>query len=324
MSSVVDGPTRGNGATSTRRILPIDQFKEAARGRWLEVLLALCIALRPAIERIGQHVACPVHGGENGDAFRLFPDANETGGGGCNTCGMKANGVSLLSWVLGIPPVSVARKGLAYLGLDDRASQSSRTGPKTPETLWAEAIEGHERIERYIVQGRGLSGPVPKSLRFHPEVWYPVTRTLSPCMLAPIYDIARVLKGLHCTWLAVKGNGKAGKDAKRVTPSPKGPNGEKITGHYRGSHIHVYDYIPGHTLAITEGIEDAIAIHQAVGCPVWAASSSSLMPSMVLPDDVGEILICADADEAGEKAFVLANRLVREGRSVRVIAPTTN
>lgn len=39
---------------------------KAASGRWDEVLSSLAPALRPALKAAPNHVACPIHGGENG------------------------------------------------------------------------------------------------------------------------------------------------------------------------------------------------------------------------------------------------------------------
>jgi hypothetical protein len=37
--------------------------KSAARGRWRSILNALAPQLQPALDRVGHHVACPVHVG---------------------------------------------------------------------------------------------------------------------------------------------------------------------------------------------------------------------------------------------------------------------
>lgn len=58
---------------------------KAASGRWDEVLSSLAPALRPALKAAPNHVACPIHGGENG--FRFFKDYRVSGSCICNTCG---------------------------------------------------------------------------------------------------------------------------------------------------------------------------------------------------------------------------------------------
>ncbi|WP_442758780.1 primase-helicase zinc-binding domain-containing protein [Shewanella halifaxensis] len=59
--------------------LQIETVRPYLNGQWLQVLAALVPELDAAIARKGRHVACPVHGGRDG--FRLFKDAEYTGGG---------------------------------------------------------------------------------------------------------------------------------------------------------------------------------------------------------------------------------------------------
>lgn len=75
----------------------IHTIKSALRGRWESVLARHAPALHPALQRRGQHVPCPIHGGRDG--FRVFRDVAETGGGVCNTCGVFHDGIALLAWV---------------------------------------------------------------------------------------------------------------------------------------------------------------------------------------------------------------------------------
>ena len=73
------------------------EIRQHAEGYWFEILEELAPGLIPAIEAHPNHVPCPVHGGVDG--FRLFDDAEETGGGICNTCGGFSNGFKILSWI---------------------------------------------------------------------------------------------------------------------------------------------------------------------------------------------------------------------------------
>ncbi|MGD9700389.1 DUF7146 domain-containing protein [Acinetobacter sp.] len=76
-----------------------NEVKAKAEGSWLIILSNLAPELNQAIERIGRHVPCPIKGGKDG--FRLFKDANVTGGGISNKDGPFNNGFSLLQWVKG-------------------------------------------------------------------------------------------------------------------------------------------------------------------------------------------------------------------------------
>ena len=77
--------------------LPAQEVKLSARGRWREIFASLAPTLKDAMDHAGRHVACPVHGGEDG--FRLFKDFEESGGSVCNTCGKFSDGFATLSWV---------------------------------------------------------------------------------------------------------------------------------------------------------------------------------------------------------------------------------
>ena len=73
-----------------------------ACGQWDQLIPALAPdpEMEAAIERgHRKHGHCPVHGGENGDAFRVYENFPETGGAVCNTCGGFANGFALLVWL---------------------------------------------------------------------------------------------------------------------------------------------------------------------------------------------------------------------------------
>ena len=75
-------------------------------------------------------------------------------------------------------------------------------------------------------------------------------------------------------------------------------------------------------LAITEGIENALAVRLATGWPTWAATSATLLSKVRLPASVREIAIWADHDKVGLAAAAkLESRLTEQGRSVRVHVP---
>lgn len=89
--------------------------KFSARGRWGSILSALAPQLQPALDRVGHHVACPVHGGKDG--YRVFSDVDESGGSVCNTCGVHPDGFATLMWVTGQDFKEVLRSVSEYLQL---------------------------------------------------------------------------------------------------------------------------------------------------------------------------------------------------------------
>lgn len=83
-------------------------------GGWLRLFNAVAPELDEALaahlRRATDHVACPVHGGRHGDGFRLFPDADATGGSVCNSCGLHSDGIATLSWLWRCSTTEVLRR----------------------------------------------------------------------------------------------------------------------------------------------------------------------------------------------------------------------
>lgn len=81
-------------------------------------------------------------------------------------------------------------------------------------------------------------------------------------------------------------------------------------------------------IAITEGVEDALAFHALSGLPTWAALSADFMPHLILPERFRQVTIVQDNDQPGkngrrsgpEAAQKLARRLLAEGRDVEILA----
>ena len=115
----------------------VKDVRRAAGGRWLDVLGALGPSgLKPAIERVGRHVPCPINGGKDG--FRLFPDAAETGGGISNWAGTFPNGFLLLSWLNGWSFSETVNRVGTYLGVRPRETSSRKQDRKASSNTSAE------------------------------------------------------------------------------------------------------------------------------------------------------------------------------------------
>ncbi|MDX8450700.1 toprim domain-containing protein [Mesorhizobium captivum] len=69
-------------------------------------------------------------------------------------------------------------------------------------------------------------------------------------------------------------------------------------------------------LAITEGVEDALSVHEATGLGAWAAGSASRLPALAdqVPGHVDCVTVLADDDAAGHRhAPALVERLIQRG-----------
>jgi putative DNA primase/helicase len=129
-----------------------------------------------------------------------------------------------------------------------------------------------------------------------------------PVMVARVEGQGGLL-GLHMTTLEPDGRGRREKRlAKGSRP--------------KGGAIRLFPLEAGQPLALAEGIETALAVREATGWPVWALVAASLLKEASLPPEVKEVVVCADHDKAGlEAAKALAQRLLREGRKVRLAVP---
>ena len=163
-------------------------------------------------------------------------------------------------------------------------------------------------VETYLV-GRGLHLIAPPTLRFHAGLKHP-SGGIWPAM------VALVTRGcddtplaIHRTFLARDGSGKAPVDPQKM-----------MLGPCTGGAVRLGPI--GDRLMIAEGIETALSAMQATGKSAWAALSTSGLRALDLPNDVRDVIVLADGDEAGEAAARdCAWRWKREGRRVRIARP---
>jgi hypothetical protein len=165
------------------------------------------------------------------------------------------------------------------------------------------------------LRARGLThGGRMSALRFHPKCWHRdegQTRSIPrPALIAAVTDGAGGLKGVHRTWLAPDGQGKAGVKTQR-----------RAMGHLLGNAVRLTPQ--DDILVVGEGIETMLSLVEAVpGLPVWAALSSGHLGAVLLPDRLQRLYIAIDRDPAGQRAAErLSARALDAGVAVRVLEP---
>ena len=168
------------------------------------------------------------------------------------------------------------------------------------EALWERAKPAHPILTRYL-RARGLSLEPPPTLRV-------VYLRGEPAMVARVEGPGGLL-GLHLTTLEPDGRGRR---EKKLAKGSKPKSGA----------IRLFPLEEGQPLALAEGVETALAVREATGWPVWATIAAPFMKEVVVPGEAKEVVIAADHDKAGlEAAHALAQRLIREGRQVRLAVP---
>ncbi len=186
--------------------------------------------------------------------------------------------------------------------------------------LWScrQSIEGTP-AEIYLRKARAYGGTLPATLGFlaprgeHPPAMIAAFGRATEAEPSSVCIADEAITGVHLTRLAPDGLQKAGTEADKI-----------MIGTPLGSPIVLA--APGDLggLAIAEGIEDALSVHEATGLGAWAAGAASFMPALAaaVPGWVECVTILVDDDKPGRtNADELAGRLERRGFSVRLIVP---
>jgi hypothetical protein len=173
------------------------------------------------------------------------------------------------------------------------------------QRLWAGSSKIAGSPAEQHLRDRGITVVLPGTLQFHPSVWRADRRSGAPALLGLVTDVHDDPQAVHRIWL----------------PSSL-PKLKLSLGSTSGSAVRLTEATD--TVAITEGIETGLSLMQLTGIPTWAALSTSGMRGIALPERIRTVVIGADADLNGAglaAANALRDRLLGEGRTVRVILP---
>jgi putative DNA primase/helicase len=194
---------------------------------------------------------------------------------------------------------------------------------------WTEAkpVTIGDEVDRYL-RGRGINqGAYPRTLRFHPALGYyekqPGQKRSK--LIASYAAMVACVQGpdghavtLHRTYLK-EGRKALGDQSKKL-----------LSAGINGAAVRLDEATD--ELALTEGIETALAVRLRTGKPTWAAINCGNLERIWIPEQVRRVCIYADNDADAEfagqaSAYILAQRLVREAkkagihRTVEVFVP---
>jgi hypothetical protein len=262
--------------------------------------------------------ACPLCGGT--DRFNVDPRKNLWICRGCRVGGdviklvQHLDGCSFASAVEML--VSEERQKLAsstsvLANLQRTAAAEERRQRLLAASLWAKRQPISETLaERYLFW-RGVE-------YFPPTLGYlPQHQAHMPAMIA-----AFNLPQEREPGVSAEPSNVSGIHLTRLTPEGrKAPTRAKIMlGPSAGLPIVIAPPNDGLGLAITEGIEDGLAVHQATGLGAWAAGSATRMPALagVVPRYVECITVYAHDDIGADYARELAASLLKRKFEVRM------
>jgi hypothetical protein len=169
--------------------------------------------------------------------------------------------------------------------------------------LWSCRTPAAGTIVEAYLKTRGCSF-LPESIGYLEPGSYP-----HGAMIAAFGDLDEI-RGVHLTFLKSDGNGKADIDRPKIMMGPA-----------CSFPIVVAEPNDLLGLAITEGIEDAISVHEATGLGTWASGSASRMAALAtrVPGHIETVTILAHDDKAGEQgAYQLADALSNLGVEVLI------
>ncbi|MBR0682220.1 virulence-associated protein E [Roseomonas eburnea] len=178
--------------------------------------------------------------------------------------------------------------------------------------LWDEAVPLPGTLAAMYLAARGLPGEASTALRYHPALRHPHETASFPCLVALVVSTETGEPvAIHRTYLRRDGSGKAAVEPAKAS---KGPTA--------GGAIMLSAPMPGAPLVIGEGIESSLSAGRLMSAPAWAAIAAGNLSRIMPPAAPSEIVIAADADEAGQREAWTAARIWQaQGRRVRVATP---
>jgi putative DNA primase/helicase len=183
---------------------------------------------------------------------------------------------------------------------------------KALDIWWAAVPIASTPAERYF-RHRGITIPIPPSLKFAAQLDYfdggGATPMALPAVVVAVQEPSRRIVAIQRIYLRPDGRGQA------QVSTPK-----KSLGPISGGAVRLTPC--GQTLAVAEGVEDGLALHQMTGQPVWALLGTSAFTNFIPPPEVTTIVLAPDADEAGDEAAKkAASRFTETGLKVLRLRP---
>ncbi len=193
--------------------------------------------------------------------------------------------------------------------MDEARRFLSLPAPQRPEPRAPVATGSPDAARRLLNAGQPIKGTLAETylrargitylddlpaLRFHPRCYYRADENAPvetwPAMLAAVTDLDGTITGVHRTWLARDGSGKA----PIATP-------RRAMGRLMGNGVRfgvVQDVV-----AVGEGIETMLALRCVLPrMPMIAALSASHLAALILPKGLRCLYVAQDADPAGTSA----------------------
>lgn len=313
-------------------------LKRRMTGRWLSAFSALAPRLDQAMSQLGENVPCPISGGTDG--FRLFKDANLTGGGVKQAERVIPEGIDMLMWVNEWDFKQAYDELEEWLdGKPVHAGPDVTYKPKVVDEtglrrwlnqIWADTLPLDHTMSyparAYLSRRRVLSSALAASdIRFHPNLHYKGKGGVSlghhPAIVCLVRNNDGKPVGLHRTFIQKSGMKAVfddGHKPRKLTPT--------VLKHTKGRVIRTFCPDVTGVLGIAEGLETSLAVYDAKAFPVWPGLSNTMLHGFVPPPGVHTVINFLDKDrnQASENsAVVVREHLEPKGITVIDLMPPT-
>jgi hypothetical protein len=198
------------------------------------------------------------------------------------------------------------RLGTTREAVDEARRFLSLPRPEPPKCPAPVPSGSPEAARRLFAMGRPIRGTLAETylqhrgitylqkapaLRFHPRCFYRandgVPRETRPALLAAVTDFNGTITGVHRTWIAPDGAGKA------PIATPRRAMGRLLGNGVRFGTAH-------DVVVAGEGIETVLSLRCALPrLPLVAALSANHLAALVLPSNLRRLYVARDNDHAG-------------------------
>ncbi|MCH8998780.1 MAG: toprim domain-containing protein [Proteobacteria bacterium] len=291
-------------------------------GRLAENIAALCAYLLPSGRREGAEWRCGSVQGEPGKSLGIRLTGAKAGVWSDFADGSKGDPLDLIQACLGLDKGAAVLWAKGWLGIADSASTRpcERRRPPGPQhneaprqdnpnrrlalEIWRASHPAPGTLAEDYLRGRGITIPIPHTIRYHPGLKHADTGLELPCLVAAVCNVERKITGIQRTFLTMDGR-KAPLNRPRMA-----------LGTLTGGAVRLAPTIDRVWLA--EGVEDALALMQMMGEPAWAVLGTGGFKTVELPESIKQVILAPDGDDAGQGIIQeAAARLTGQGRDVR-------
>jgi DNA primase len=231
---------------------------------------------------------CPFHQ-EKSPSFYIFDGGRKFHCFGCGASGdvldfvAKLRGVGLREAAQMLTGGNLPAVHVEPIFEDDQPDRTEEA-----RTIWRSAQPVRGTLAEHYLRCRGLTLPIPDSIRFT-RLRYGKRGRDHPCLIAAVASPDNRLCGIQRTYLRADGSGKLDVEKPKLS-----------LGRVKGGAIRLAP--AARHMTVCEGLEDGLTLLQELGRTVWVAAGAGFLPAMQFPPGTEAVAIGGDADTAGQDA----------------------